>query len=40
MIYMWNLKNDTNKPIYKTEGLKDIENKLLTKGKRSGRGVS
>ena len=30
---MWNLKNDTNELIYKTEMLTDIENKLtVTKG--------
>ena len=29
--YMWNLKNDTNEPIYKT----DVENNLMvTRGKR------
>ena len=32
--YTWSLKNDTNKPIYKTERLADTENKLMvTKGK-------
>ena len=31
--YMWNLKNDTNEPIYKT----DVENNLMvTRGKRWG----
>ena len=40
MIYMWNLKNDSNKLIYKTNRLRDIENKLLTKVKRSRRGIS
>ena len=37
--YMWNLKNNTNEFIYKTETLIDIENKLLvTKRERqSGR---
>ena len=31
--YMWNLKNDTNELIYKTERDSDIENKLtVTKG--------
>ena len=31
--YIWSLKNDTNKPIYKTERLTDTENKLMvTKG--------
>ena len=37
--YMWNLKNNTNEFIYKTETLTDIENKLLvTKRERqSGR---
>ena len=33
--YMWNLKNDTNELIYKTET--DLENKLMvTKGERLG----
>ena len=27
-IYMWNLKNNTNQSIYKTEPILDIENKL------------
>ena len=31
--YIWSLKNNTNKPIYKTERLTDTENKLMvTKG--------
>ena len=35
---MWNLKNDTNELIYKTETRRtDIENKLMiTKGKAGG----
>ena len=33
--YMWNLKNNTNEPTYKTEIFTDIENKLMaTKGRR------
>ena len=34
--YMWNLKNDTNELIYKTENrLTDLENKLMvTEGER------
>ena len=27
--YMWNLKYDTNEPIYKTERLTDVENSLV-----------
>lgn len=31
--YMWNLKNNTNDPIYKTEADSDIKNKpRVTKG--------
>ena len=31
--YMWNLKNGTNEPIYKTEIESDVENKfMITKG--------
>ena len=38
--YMWNLKCDTNKLIYKTNGLPDMENKLkLSKGKGHGEGM-
>ena len=34
---MWNLKNNTNEFIYKTETDSDIENKLMvTKGERAG----
>jgi len=30
---MWNLKNDQNEPIYKTEIVTDVDNKLMvTKG--------
>ena len=41
---MWSLKYDTNEPIYKTNRLTDIENRLvLTKGEerwgRDGLGV-
>ena len=33
--YVWNLKYDTNELIYKTNRLKDIENKFMViKGKR------
>ena len=28
--YMWNLKYDTNEPIYKTETDSDIENRLVS----------
>ena len=32
--YMWNLKNNTSEPTYKTEIFTDIENKLMaTKGR-------
>ena len=35
--YMWNLKNETNKPTYKTET--DSENKFrIAKGERWGKG--
>ena len=35
---MWNLKNDTDELIYKTETDSDIENKLVvTEGERGGR---
>ena len=38
MTYMWNLKNNTNKCMCKTERLTDIENKLMvTRGERGGR---
>ena len=38
MIYMWNLKNDSSKLIYKTNRLTDIENKfMVTKGGRGKR---
>ena len=34
---MWNLKNNTNKCVCKTETLRDKENKLMvTKGERGG----
>ena len=33
---MWNLKYDTNEPIYKTEKLSDIENRLVVAGGRRG----
>ena len=34
---MWNLKNGTNEPIYKTNRVTDVENKLMaTKGERGG----
>ena len=38
--YMWNLKNDTNEPIYKTETDSQTQktNLWLPKGKRVGRG--
>ena len=36
---MWNLKNDTNELIYKTETDSQTENKLIiTKEERGGRG--
>ena len=36
---MWNLKNNMNEFIYKTETLSDIENKLMvTKGERGLEG--
>ena len=35
---MWNLKYDTNGPVYKTETDSDIEIKLVTKGCCGGRG--
>ena len=37
---MWNLKYDTNEPIYETETkIRDIENRLVVaKGERGGRG--
>ena len=35
--YTWNLKNNTNEPIYKTDRLPDMENKLwLSKQKEEG----
>ena len=36
---MWNLKNITNQPVYKTEmRVTDVENKLMvTRGERWGR---
>ena len=34
---MWNVKNDTNEFIYKTERLTGIENKWLPKGEKKGR---
>ena len=35
---MWNLRNSTNEPIYKTERVTDVENKfMVTKGKRGRR---
>ena len=38
---MWNLKYDTNEPIYKTETDSDIENRLVVaKGKGVGEGWS
>ena len=39
MAYMWNLKNDTNELIYKTETDSQTEktNLWLPKGKRVGR---
>ena len=37
--FMWNLKYDTNKVIYKTEIDSDLENKLMvTKGESEGKG--
>ena len=34
---MWNLKNNTNESIYKTETDSDTENKfMVTKGEREG----
>ena len=38
---MWNLKNDTNELIYKTEtDSQDLKNKLMvTKGERRGRDI-
>ena len=34
---MWNLKNNTNESIYKTETVIDTENKfMVTKGERGG----
>ena len=39
--YMWNLKNDTNELIYKTERLTDIENKLMvTEGEEVGQDIN
>ena len=36
---MWNLKYDTNEPIYETNRLTDIQNKLVVaKGECSGGG--
>ena len=36
--YMWNLRNNTNESIYKTETDSDIEKKLMvTKGESQGR---
>ena len=33
--YVWNLKNNTNEPIYKTEIFTNIKNKLMAnKGRR------
>ena len=35
--HMWNLKNNTNEPIYKTDTNSDIESKFMaTKGKKKG----
>ena len=37
---MWNLKTGTNVPIYKTEIVTDVENKLMvTKGEGGGGSV-
>ena len=36
--YMWNLKNNTNESVYKTETLKDIENKVMVTKEKSGVG--
>ena len=37
---MWNLKYDTNEPIYETNRITDIENRLLVaKGEGVGRGM-
>ena len=38
IIYVWNLKNSTNEPIYKTDRLTDVANKVMvSKGKRRSR---
>ena len=38
---MWNLKNDTNELIYKTETDSDFKYKLwLPKGKGGGKGIN
>ena len=40
IIYMWNLKYDTNEPIYETNSLMDIENRLVVaSGERVGWGM-
>ena len=40
IIYMWNLKYDTNELIYKAETDSDIENNLVVaKGEGSGEGL-
>ena len=41
IIYMWNLKNDTNELIYKTEIDSQTENKLtVIKEERHGGGIN
>ena len=38
IIYMWNIKTNTNEHIYKTERHTDMENKLMvTKGESGGK---
>ena len=38
--HMWNLKNNTNESIYKTDADSDIESKFMaTKGKKKGAGI-
>ena len=36
--YVWNLKYDTNEPIYKTETNSDIENRLVVAKGEEGEG--
>ena len=40
IIYMWNLQYDTNEPIYETNKIMDVENRLVVvKGEEAGQGM-